>query len=456
MTLQFDPNFTENVKLHKRRGTINSAIEVLNLYETSQPNSPQIQRAPHNPDWTYFRDSNRPNAFRVFDTQGRYIRYESRRRDETLEFVDHFTTPWRRTSKTYYDPQGFPRRDHYMSADGTKPQYQVIRDNTGRPFASSKLSESGAPISFFAHREQIEYKSEIEMAVPWLQNILENFEATTLFIDKREFVEPLSKICDPRISKVYVMHSNHLDHPFNDVMRLSPSAKDAFDGFDSGEIDRMVFLTSNQAEDAKRLLKTSDRVAVINNFLAEFSPPKIQREDHLLVSIARYHYAKNLGTALEVFKLVLETIPDARYEIFGYGPELESLQARAEALGISDSVSFRGHTDEPISMLARGSASLLTSRYEGMPLTLLESQAVGTPPVAFDIKYGPSEIIRDGVDGFLIENSDRRVAAAADAVVRLFEDEALFARMSAASMQVFERFSEARAANERRSLIADL
>lgn len=343
-----------------------------------------------------------------------------------------------------------------MSADGTRPQFQVIRDGAGMPFTSSKLSDNGTPISFFAHREQIEYKSEIEMAVPWLRTLMQDFESTTLFIDKREFVRPLSNINDPKIKKVYVMHSNHLDHPFNDVTRLSPSAKDAFTGFESGEIDRMVFLTSNQAKDAQHLLRTSDRIAVINNFVTEFEPPNVQRENNLLISIARYHYAKNLTIALEVFKTVLEKVPDARYEIYGYGPELESLRARAKELGISESVSFQGHTDSPIQMLARGSASLLTSRYEGMPLTLLESQAVGTPPVAFDIKYGPSEVIRDGIDGFLIENSDQRIAVAADAVVELFKDKALFARMSAASMQVFERFSEARAADEWRSLIGSL
>jgi poly(glycerol-phosphate) alpha-glucosyltransferase len=59
--------------------------------------------------------------------------------------------------------------------------------------------------------------------------------------------------------------------------------------------------------------------------------------------------------------------------------------------------------------------------------------------VVYDVRYGPAEIVRDGMDGFVVPEGD--LQAAADEVVRLLLDPALRARMSASATQVTERFS---------------
>jgi poly(glycerol-phosphate) alpha-glucosyltransferase len=59
--------------------------------------------------------------------------------------------------------------------------------------------------------------------------------------------------------------------------------------------------------------------------------------------------------------------------------------------------------------------------------------------VVYDVRYGPSEIVRDGLDGFVVPEGD--LEAAADSIVRLLLDPALRARMSASAMEVTERFS---------------
>jgi poly(glycerol-phosphate) alpha-glucosyltransferase len=74
-----------------------------------------------------------------------------------------------------------------------------------------------------------------------------------------------------------------------------------------------------------------------------------------------------------------------------------------------------------------------------MPLTQLECLTVGTPVVVYDVRYGPAEIVRDGIDGFVVPEGD--LQAAADSIVRLLLDPALRARMSASAIQVTERFS---------------
>ena len=138
---------------------------------------------------------------------------------------------------------------------------------------------------------------------------------------------------------------------------------------------------------------------------------------------------------------VVREVPDARLAIYGVGEDLERLQALTEKLGLSDSVTFAGYTTTPLEVMSRAACVISTTRREAMPLTLLETLAVGTPVVVYDIRYGPREIVRDGVDGFVVPVGD--VKAAARAVVRLLKEPDLREQMSQSARDVTARFSRA-------------
>ena len=76
---------------------------------------------------------------------------------------------------------------------------------------------------------------------------------------------------------------------------------------------------------------------------------------------------------------------------------------------------------------------VLTSNFEGLPLVLIEGMSFGLPLVSFDCKCGPSDIIRDGENGFLIK--DKNIEVFADRVCRLIEDRDLHARMSTKALE---------------------
>lgn len=455
-TVGYDPDFLENVRHHKATGNIDPRVEVVSQYERWEGRPVRARAAEKNSRWSYFPDSGRRNAFRVFNEDGEYVRYEAYRDSGVIEFIDHFVPPWTRVRKTMFDARGVARKDLYMSHVENRPEFQVLRDNLGHPHASSKLNSSGKPVTFLSHSDGVEYQSEIDMAVPWLQHLVDGMPEVVVFIDKREFVRPLTLLHGSEVKRVFVMHSSHLDWPFTDPEKISPTVRDAFDEIVAGRVDRMVFLTSHQAEEAERVVGGRDRFSVIPHYVVPTPSVDVKRERDLLVTVARYHSAKNLGAALEVFARVLRVIPHARYEIYGYGPDLVRLKEYASSLGVSANVSFKGFTDSSAVVFARASASLLTSRYEGFGLVLLESLAVGTPVVSFDTRYGPRDIIRDGVDGFVVPYGDDGLQIAADAIVRLFEDPTLAAQMGGAAVEVADRFSKEFSADAWRDLIANL
>ena len=82
---------------------------------------------------------------------------------------------------------------------------------------------------------------------------------------------------------------------------------------------------------------------------------------------------------------------------------------------------------------------LMTSLYEPFGLVLAEAMSCGLPVIAFDCPYGPSDIIHDGIDGYLIE--DRDIESYSKMVCRLIEDEQLRRKMGQAGVVSSQRYN---------------
>lgn len=90
--------------------------------------------------------------------------------------------------------------------------------------------------------------------------------------------------------------------------------------------------------------------------------------------------------------------------IIGEGEDKALLENMANDLGVSEKVVFGGFTDNPYSLIKDAMALILSSRHEGMPTVIIESMSLNTPVIAFDCPTGPSEIIKTGKNGILVEH----------------------------------------------------
>jgi len=184
-----------------------------------------------------------------------------------------------------------------------------------------------------------------------------------------------------------------------------------------------------------------DRVSVVFNGvdLERFDPQRatVTRDaaHPLIAGVGRLHPQKDFSLFLEVAARLAQRNPAIRFVIAGDGPEAAALRQKAAALGLTDRVRFAGHVADMREIYASADALLLTSRYEGTPLTLLEAMAMRVPVIASRLD-GIAEVLTDGGDGFLVAHGD--VKGFAERVATLLGDPALRARMAEAARQKVE------------------
>jgi glycosyltransferase involved in cell wall biosynthesis len=148
-------------------------------------------------------------------------------------------------------------------------------------------------------------------------------------------------------------------------------------------------------------------------------------EDAVIIGgIGRLTHQKNFALFLEIAAQTLQRHPQAFFVIAGTGEEEAALRAQAEALGISARLRFLGYVADMAALYPALDFLLLTSRFEGLPITILEAMATGVPIVASRLD-GIAEVLADREDAALIEPGS--VHAFSNVLCELIEKPALAA-----------------------------
>lgn len=98
---------------------------------------------------------------------------------------------------------------------------------------------------------------------------------------------------------------------------------------------------------------------------------------------------------------------DWRFVLVGDGPLLHPMQQLAHELGLRDSVSFLGNRSDVPELLADSDIFILSTKWEGLPVSILEAMRAGLPVIATDVG-GVSELVLDGTSGYLTRVADER------------------------------------------------
>lgn len=170
-----------------------------------------------------------------------------------------------------------------------------------------------------------------------------------------------------------------------------------FFGFILRKSNYVVSVSSKLAKDLQSAFKLPNLPQTISCVLpsrwAVLPPERKRNWGHVVVCVSRMDVQKDHETLLEAFALVLKKIPDAELWLMGDGPRRLKLQNLVDKLRINTRVSFIGWTQRPEKLLNKADLFVLSSHWEGFPLSLIEAMSYGLPVISTDCLYGPSEIL---------------------------------------------------------------
>jgi poly(glycerol-phosphate) alpha-glucosyltransferase len=199
---------------------------------------------------------------------------------------------------------------------------------------------------------------------------------------------------------------------------LSPTRRYVFERLSS--FDAVVLLTESQKIDVDLVFNNPRNTCVIPN---SRSLPSVARPEHghdpqLGVILGSLTNRKRLDHAVSALGLARDAGgAELNLRIYGQGPEKASLRKLIAARDLGQSVVLAGYSSSAWQEFARASFTMLTSKLEGQGLVLIEAMSVGCIPIAYDVPYGPADIIDDGVNGFLVKAGD--VPALAELILKL-------------------------------------
>ncbi len=177
-------------------------------------------------------------------------------------------------------------------------------------------------------------------------------------------------------------------------------------------------------------------------------PPVVNVENaipagcELVLAVGRLSPEKQFEKAIEAFGRIAGSRPSLHLAVLGAGPERDRIASVVACKDLSHRVTLPGRIGNLADWYGRASMLLLTSKFEGFPNALLEAMSYGVPAISYDCLAGPRDVIRNGMDGFLVPPDD--VDAMAQKLARLADDAALRQRLSAAATEVRTRFSSER------------
>jgi len=195
-------------------------------------------------------------------------------------------------------------------------------------------------------------------------------------------------------------------------------------------------------------------VRTIPNSLSFIPKKHSDLRSNTILLIGRYTSQKNFENIIEAISLIKGKLGAWRVRIVGDGEDKEKLQSLIIEKKLNEFVFLIPPTDNIEEEYLNSSLFVLCSRSEGLPMVLIEAKSCGLPVVSFDCPTGPADIVRDNIDGILVENGN--IKALAEAVLKMIENPDLREKFGREAVKDAGRFSPARIFEMWESLFKEL
>lgn len=214
--------------------------------------------------------------------------------------------------------------------------------------------------------------------------------------------------------------------------------------------DRFVVLTEEDKTDWGNL----SNITSIPNPITFLPETTSDCENKKAIAMGRISKQKQYDEMLKIWQKVVQKHNDWKLVVFANGGKPEKLKKLAKELNIESNFEVHPTTRDVEKELVDSSLYLMTSKYEGFPLVLLEAMSCGVPPISYACKCGPKDMISDGMDGFLIEPKNH--SDFAEKINYLIENEEKRKEMGKNAAKNIQRFSEEKVMKKWNDLFLEL
>ena len=441
-------SFDYDVQIHDLmdQGRIGGAVSVRYMHHDLAGDQPPARDEPYTSPlggagWTYTSPEGRPDMLRGL-YEGRY-RHRVLLRGNRVVFIDQLEDgKWE--TRTWYDPFGRAARLDVMGAGG-KPRLVRFLGSTGTCYLEETRDEQSQKARslevYPGSGRSVTCRNMVEVFQHWMQRCVLPGDPAPLIISeygsRRAALTALEQENGARV--IYTVHNNHLSKPHRYGERVRPEMADLLEHLPDSR--GVVVLTEEQRLDLWKHYGRLDTVHTVPHFVPR-PARELPRDRRRVVMVGRFEEIKGQLAAIRAFRRVVNAVPEATLEFHGRGSMEEAMRKEIADLGLASSVRIAGFTADAEQVFLQAGMSIVASDFEGFCLSLAESMAAGCVPVAYDIKYGPREMIRNGVNGFLVEHANETELA--DALILGLTDPEYLDRLSVQGRKITDRFSRRR------------
>ena len=204
---------------------------------------------------------------------------------------------------------------------------------------------------------------------------------------------------------------------------------------------KVICITKKDAELYRNYCKKGEKIEQIYNVPYKLDPKGYKTDSRKIITVAYLgEYYKGYDLLVDTAAKVFAENDDWSWDIYGEGADWDKIQNRIDEYGLQEKVVLKGFADNIRDLYGDYSMFVLTSRVEGMGMVLVEAQYAELPVISFDIECGPSDVIADGENGYLIRPFD--IEEMADKIKYLIDNEDKRSDMSAKSRMCLAEFDK--------------
>lgn len=251
-----------------------------------------------------------------------------------------------------------------------------------------------------------------------------------------------------RVKMIYAEHSNLLNQTYGrkHQFRQWLGAKNADYIVTLTEADKRAFISRYGVE--------RKCINIYNWYDGEIMSEVYDANSKKILTVGRLVSVKGYDRLLSVATEIFKEYPTWTWDIYGQGDMFVELEKLIKEKHLEKNVFLKGNHSNVMELYKNYSFFVMTSYYEGFPLVLLEAKSSLLPIVCFDCPTGPSEIVTDGYDGFLVENGN--IEQMIYRIKTLIEDSDLRRRFSENSISILKKFQKERIATQWMELMDSL